>query len=122
MTDLTQHWRLAFENKFLGAWNLWKDGRYSTATVTIDRITRETITMQGGRKEPATLVYFKGKRVPLILTKTMGKAIQAMHGPVPAADAARMVATAFATNPPAVSIAAASPAKQAMAHAVAVSW
>ena len=81
--ELTQHWRLAFDNKFLGAWNLWKGDRYLTATVTIERVAHETVTMQGGRKEPGTLIYFKGKRVPMILTKTMGKVLQSMHGPVP---------------------------------------
>ena len=38
--------------------------------------------MQGGRKEQATLIYFRGKRTPLILTKKMGKVIAAAHGPM----------------------------------------
>lgn len=83
MTDLTDHWRKAFDNKFLGAWNLFRNGQYVTATVTIERITRETVTMQGGRRNQATLVHFAGKKTPMILTKTMGKVIQGMYGPSP---------------------------------------
>ena len=86
MTDLNQHWRLAFENKFVGAWNLWdaKKGAYRTATVKIAEIRDERVTMQGGRKENARLIFFEGKSVPMIMSKTMGKALESMFGPVPA--------------------------------------
>jgi hypothetical protein len=91
VTDLTQHWRLAFDNKFMGAWNLWdaKNSRYTTATLKIADIREESVTMQGGRKERATLCYLlkrdgsRGK-APLILTKKMGRAIATMYGPIPA--------------------------------------
>jgi hypothetical protein len=85
MTDLTQHWRLNFDNKYLGAWNLWvaKDRRYTTTTVTIERAPIETVVMQGGRKQRERLLYFVGKRTPLILTRKMGKVIERMYGPVP---------------------------------------
>jgi hypothetical protein len=82
-TALTDHWRSLCENKYLGSWNLWKDGKYTTVTVTIERVTQESVTMQGGRKQTELLLYFKGKRTPMILTRKMGKVIAAMHGPIP---------------------------------------
>lgn len=86
MTDLTQHWRLNFDNKYLGAWNLWVASKkcYTTTTVTIDRSPIEQVTMQGGRKTSERLLYFVGKRTPMILTRKMGKALERMYGPVPA--------------------------------------
>ncbi len=29
-TSLTSHWRSLYDNKYLGAWNLFRDGRYTT--------------------------------------------------------------------------------------------
>jgi hypothetical protein len=84
VSSLTAHWRTLFENKYLGAWNLFVNGKYSTVTVTIDRAVQEQTVMEGGRKSLALLLYFAGKRTPMILTKKMGKAISAMHGPSPA--------------------------------------
>ena len=83
MSELTRHWRSLFDNKYLGAWNLYVNGQYRTAKVTISDVREEEVTMQGGRKSMALLVYFVGKNTPMILTKTMGKVLQSMHGPVP---------------------------------------
>ena len=85
MNELTGHWRASFDNKYLGAWNLWnaKTSSFTTVSVTIDRIYEEQVVRQGGQKSMATLISFKGKRTPMILTKTMGKAIQAMYGRSP---------------------------------------
>lgn len=85
-TDLTAHWRTLYDNKYLGAWNLWdaKSKRYSTVTVTIDSATYEEIVMMGGRRNRSLLLRFKGKRTPMIVTKTMGKALEKMCGHTPA--------------------------------------
>lgn len=80
-TPLTAHWRSLFDNKYLGSWNLYVNGRYTTTTVTIERASRESVTMQGGRKSLELLIYFKGKKTPLILTKKMGRVIAMMYGP-----------------------------------------
>jgi hypothetical protein len=82
---LTQHWRLAFENKFVGAWNFWdaKNGQYRSGTFTIREIRDERVVMQGGRKELKRLVFFEGKQIPMIMTRTMGKVIEQMYGPIP---------------------------------------
>ena len=82
-TPLTSHWRSLYDNKYLGAWNLFRDGRYTTTTVTIESATFEEVVMQGGRKNRTLLLRFKGKRTPLIVTKTMGKVLQSMFGPTP---------------------------------------
>lgn len=83
-TELTAHWRSLFENRYLGAWNLWVKGRYTTVAVTIDRAVQEETTMEGGRKSLSLLLYFVGKRTPMIVSKKMGKVIAAAHGPAPA--------------------------------------
>jgi hypothetical protein len=79
-TPLDAHWRSLYQNRFLGCWNLYVNGRYVTARVTIERITREEVTMEGGRKTIETLLYFRGKRTPLILTRKMGKVLANMYG------------------------------------------
>jgi hypothetical protein len=86
MTDLTQHWRSLYDNNYLGAWNLWDAQKktYRTVTVTVERMVRESVTMQGGRKEMANLLYFRGKRTPLIVTKKMARVLVGMFGPSPA--------------------------------------
>ena len=80
---LTQHWRSLYDNKYLGAWNLFRDGRYTTTTVTIESAAFEEVVMQGGRKNRTLVLRFKGKRTPMIVTKTMGKVLAAMCGPTP---------------------------------------
>lgn len=85
-TELTSHWRSLYENKYLGAWNLWNATakRYTTASVTIESARFESVTMQGGRTSKSLLLRFKGKRTPLIVTKTMGKVLEKMCGKTPA--------------------------------------
>ena len=84
MSELTRHWRSLFDKKYLGAWNLYVNGQYRTAKVTISDVREEEVTMQGGRKSMALLVYIVGKNTPMIINKTMGKAIEKMHGREPA--------------------------------------
>lgn len=85
MSNLTAHWRSLYENKYMGAWNLWVPARndYGTVTVTIEGASFESITMQRGRKSRALVVRFKGKRTPMIITKTMGRVLERMYGPLP---------------------------------------
>jgi hypothetical protein len=81
---LVAHWRSLYENRYLGAWNLYTRGRYVTANVIIERAVQEQTVMEGGRKSLSLLLYFAGKRTPMIVTKKMGKVIAAMYGPSPA--------------------------------------
>jgi hypothetical protein len=82
MNDLTQHWRSQFDNQYLGAWNLWdaKTGKFRTVTVVIERIEQAQTILQGGAKQMSWLAHFRGKRTPMILSKTMGRTLQAMFG------------------------------------------
>ncbi len=82
MNELTGHWRASFDNKYLGAWNLWdaKAKAFRTVTVTVERIVQETLVKPGGKKEIGWVCYFRGKRTPMILSKTMGRNLQSMYG------------------------------------------
>jgi hypothetical protein len=87
VSDLTSHWRKSYENKYLGAWDLWDGKRYLELAVTIDRVTRETVVMEGGRKESPILLYLSGRkgpvRTPMILSRTNGTTLEIMFGPDP---------------------------------------
>jgi hypothetical protein len=82
VNDLTVHWRSQFDNAYLGAWNLYsaKTGKFATVTVTVERIQQAQTVLQGGRKQLSWLMHFRGKRTPMILSKTMGKVMQEMFG------------------------------------------
>ncbi len=80
-SPLSVHWRSLYLNRFLGSWNLFVNGRFVTARVEIERIVREQVTMEGGRKSEETLLYFRGKRTPMILTRKQGKVLAGMYGP-----------------------------------------
>ncbi len=85
---LTTHWRKLYENKYLGAWDLWQGNRYLEITATIDRVTQEEVIGEKGRKSYPILMYLSGRKgpikMPMILSKTSGKTLQAMFGEVPA--------------------------------------
>jgi hypothetical protein len=83
---LPRHWRLLYENKYLGAWNLIDPknaDRYIEATVTIESVRIEEVIGEGGRKEDCTILRFRGKRTPMILTKRQGKNLERLHGSDP---------------------------------------
>lgn len=83
---LMKHWRKMYENKYLGAWNLYNDqsGKYGEAGVTIARVQWEVITGEKGRKDQSLVLYFAGKKTPMILSKRNGKTLESMHGADPA--------------------------------------
>ena len=82
MNDLTTHWRSQFANAYLGAWNLYnaKTGKFATVSVIIERIGQAQTVLQGGVKQLSWLIHFRGKRTPMIMSKTMGKTLQSMFG------------------------------------------
>lgn len=87
-SPLNIHWRKLYENKYLGAWDLWdaKAGRYREVQARIDRVTQEEVVREGGERSSPLLLYLSGKkgpiRTPMIVTKTSGKTLQGMFGPV----------------------------------------
>ncbi len=86
--------RTLFDSQWLGAWDL--QGR--DAVVTIDKIVGAEITGDGGKTSKKPLVYFVGKKKPLILNKTNLKALHAMYGTFKAAGLIGKRVTLFATT------------------------
>lgn len=86
---LTGHWRQLYENKYLGAWDLFIGGRYREVTVTIVDVRQERVVREGGQADPVFLLYLRGQKrdlpAPMIVSKTTGKTLQAMYGEIPAA-------------------------------------
>lgn len=82
---LPRHWRKMFENKYLGAWNLFDDrtGKYRDATVTIESVQDEEIVGEGGRKSVCRVLRFVGKRTPMIMSRRNGKNIARVCGDDP---------------------------------------
>lgn len=72
MTDL----RTMFDSRYIGAWDL--QGR--DVTVTIDKIVGGVVEGEAGRKDRAPLIYFKGKRKPLVCNKTNLKTLASLYG------------------------------------------
>ena len=88
MSDLLNHWRKMYENKYLGAWDLCnKDGRYIEVQAQIRDIRWEEIVGEGGRKERKLVLYLQGSKgpipAPLILSKPNGKTLEGMFGADP---------------------------------------
>lgn len=88
MTDLLNHWRKMYENKYLGCWDLCGgDGRYREVTAQIRDIRWEMITGEGGRKERKLVMYLQGSKgpipTPMILSKPNGKTLESMFGADP---------------------------------------
>ena len=73
--DITQMFDRS-KSKQLGAWDL--QGR--DVTVTIENVKQGTVEGEKGRTDIAPLVFFKGKKRPLVLNKTNFKAIRAITG------------------------------------------
>ena len=89
MTDLTAHWRKAYQNLYLGSWDLYseKQGRYLEATVRIDDVIQQEVIGEGGRKTYPILLRCSGRTkalpAPYIVSKTSGKTLEIMFGPSP---------------------------------------
>jgi uncharacterized protein YukE len=87
--DLTQHWRRSFENKYLGAWDLWDASKstYREVQATIARVTREEVIGDKGRRSICTMLHLRGSKgpiaTPMIVSKTSGTTLERMFGPIP---------------------------------------
>lgn len=83
--SLPRHWRLMYDNKWLGAWNLVdpKTGAYLQPIVTIASVTDEEVTGEGGKKTMCRILRFVGKKTPMILTRRQGKSLASVHGEDP---------------------------------------
>jgi hypothetical protein len=90
MADLTSHWRKLYDNKYLGAWNLWSDakGRYVEVRARIAKVSDELVIGQMGRKSRPVQLHLMSRKgpfpAPMIVTKTTGKTLEILFGPRPA--------------------------------------
>jgi len=88
--DLTQHWRRSYENKYLGAWDLWDSARgtYREVDATIERVSRDEVIGEKGRRSLCTMLHLRGGKgpiaTPMIVSKTSGTTLEKMYGPIPA--------------------------------------
>lgn len=72
------HWKQLVNMDYLGAYAL-PDG--NDLTLTIDKVVREVVTGNSGRKEQCMVMYFKESNYkPMILNRTNAKSIQALTG------------------------------------------
>lgn len=88
MSDLTSHWRKSYENKYLGAWDLYDGKRYREVRARILKVTDEIVIGEGGRKSRPVQLHLAGRKgpieTPMIVSKTSGKTLEILFGPVPA--------------------------------------
>lgn len=86
---LQQHWKAQYENKYLGAWTLFdsRTGQYREIAARIDRVAREEVIGEGGRKSYPLVLYLSGRKgpvkTPMIVSKTSGKTLESMFGEKP---------------------------------------
>jgi len=75
MSNSKTHWKKLENPDYLGAYSL-EDGK--DLTVTIEKVVRENVTGQGGKKEECTIIYLKNHK-PMILNRTNMKMIQKIY-------------------------------------------
>lgn len=72
------HWKQLINMDYIGAYAL-PDGK--DLTLTIDRVVKEMVTGNNGKKEMCMVAYFKEKEYkPMILNRTNAKSITALAG------------------------------------------
>lgn len=71
------HWKRYFDNEYLGSWDLGQGDH----AVVIERVQQGELPVRGtSRKERKPVVFFVGKKKPMILNTTNAKSIAAMYG------------------------------------------
>lgn len=70
-----------FEGKYLGSWNLIDDdGTRRELTVTIEKVEAQEIVGEGGKRNKKPVVHFVGKKLPMVIGKTVAKTIAGLYG------------------------------------------
>lgn len=88
------HWKRLINLDYIGAYSL-EDGK--DMNVTIDKVVRELVTGNGGKKEECTVAYLIGNK-PFIINRTNGKMIQKIVGSPFIEDWAGKTITVYATT------------------------
>lgn len=71
------HWKQLVNPNYLGVYSL-PNGK--DIILTIDKVVRELVTSEGGKKEECTVIHFKEKQKPMILNRTNSKMITKLYG------------------------------------------
>ena len=74
MEQQKTHWKVLVNPDYIGAYAL--NGK--DLTVTIEKVIREMVTGDGGKKDECTVAYLKGHK-PLILNRTNSKTITKIY-------------------------------------------
>lgn len=78
---MARDYRTMFDKDFIGSWDLFdKAGNPVDAVVTIDSVTVEEITGEGGRKDNCPVMRMQGKKKGFILNVTNCRSIAGMYG------------------------------------------
>jgi hypothetical protein len=86
--------RTMFDSKYVGAWDLLgKD-----LNVTIERVQAGEVVGEGGRKDRAPLVWFKGAKKAMVMNRTNMKTIASIAGSFKAKDWIGKRITLYATT------------------------
>lgn len=88
------HWKKLVNPDYIGAYSL-DDGK--DLTVTVEKVVREMVTGDGGKKEECTVAYLKGQK-PLILNRTNSKTITKLYNSPYIEDWAGKQITLYATT------------------------
>ena len=74
------HWRnLLKDNKYLGSWDLEKDGKYEPQTVTIEKIYQDVFVGEMG-KEDKVFLLMKEFEKPMICNRSNFKRLEKFFG------------------------------------------
>lgn len=71
------HFKLLYPTDYVGAHDL--NGK--DAVLVIEKIDREELMMEGGKKEKKPVVWFKGAKKRMVMNKTNAKTIARLYGP-----------------------------------------
>lgn len=88
------HWKKLVNPEYIGAYSL-EDGK--DLTVSIEKVIREMVTGDGGKKEECTVAYLVGQK-PLILNRTNSKTITKIYNSPYIEDWAGKKITLYATT------------------------
>jgi hypothetical protein len=86
--------RLLYDSRYIGAWDLL--GR--DVTVTIEKIVGGVIEGEGGKKDRAPVVSFKGWTKPMVLNKTNLKTLISLYATASAKGLLGKRVTMYATT------------------------
>lgn len=75
------HWRQMMDSEFVGAWDIMdEEGNSRDVVVVIDRVESGEVTNEAKKTSRKPLIYFKGRKKPLVCNVTNAKTISRLYG------------------------------------------